>query len=331
MTQRKSPAQTSSAEKNESEASSTRESTVPLQPAKKSRKNAGDKLKEIRVDKGIDLSKISSVLHISQRYLTAIESMDASNLPEQVYTLGFIRSYAHYLGVDTQPFVDQFRREMYDNNSNEKILEMPEPVKQTELPSKKAIVISLTLAVVLFIGAKLYFPQNSSISSAELTTVESANQINLEGENKGAPIEGLHTVTHISGDQKKDQQQINPPDIGSSPRTGPSFDSSRQYSESVFNQPASKVVAVSDDKFKLSFDQRTWLEMRDKNNRIIVSKNFEAGESYELFPQEGIKFETGNAGGFTIHYQGSTYKVGTLGQVVKDKALDPSDLIKIDE
>ncbi|MEW8959766.1 MAG: RodZ domain-containing protein [Moorella sp. (in: firmicutes)] len=71
----------------------------------------GDLLHSAREAKGISLREAEEATKIRLRYLEALEKGDYALLPGRVYALGFLRSYARYLGLDVQAVVEQFKRE----------------------------------------------------------------------------------------------------------------------------------------------------------------------------------------------------------------------------
>lgn len=60
----------------------------------------GALLKQLRESQGIALETIAHKTHISLAYLQAIEAGDEESLPSKVHLRGFLRLYAHELGVD---------------------------------------------------------------------------------------------------------------------------------------------------------------------------------------------------------------------------------------
>tara|TARA_R110002095_G_scaffold123140_3_gene107016 strand:+ start:1913 stop:2464 length:552 start_codon:yes stop_codon:yes gene_type:complete len=128
---------------------------APLEDAPKA-KNIGEALKTIRRSKEETLKTIAAKLRISEPYLKAIEAMDCNNLPEQVYALGFVRSYAHHLGINPQEAVNQFKTEIFESSATAKKLSIPQHVETAILPTKRILWIS-TLAVLVFLGLARYF------------------------------------------------------------------------------------------------------------------------------------------------------------------------------
>ena len=75
-------------------------------------RTVGQDLYEARQRRAKTLADVAGALKISQDYLAAIEESRFQELPARVYAVGYVRSYAAYLGVDTQSFVARFKAEM---------------------------------------------------------------------------------------------------------------------------------------------------------------------------------------------------------------------------
>ena len=70
-----------------------------------------DRLVAARERKGVDLYRAERDTKIRARYLAALERGDYRELPGSVYTKGFLRNYAVYLGLDPEDVLRQWRRE----------------------------------------------------------------------------------------------------------------------------------------------------------------------------------------------------------------------------
>lgn len=72
----------------------------------------GPTLREARNRRKVDLSTVEAATRIRVRFLRAIENEEWDVLPGGVYTRGFIRTYAAYLGLDGERLADDFRRDV---------------------------------------------------------------------------------------------------------------------------------------------------------------------------------------------------------------------------
>lgn len=113
---------------------------------------AGEILKKKREDLGIELHEIADSLKIGEEHLVAIENDAFEKLPVPVYTMGYIRAYAAYIGIDADEII-QFYREH---------LSQPQPstIVPIAFSRKKGHRIGYLVAVLgVAIAAFLLFPR----------------------------------------------------------------------------------------------------------------------------------------------------------------------------
>jgi hypothetical protein len=68
----------------------------------------GNSLREARLRQHLDFPEIELGTKIRAKYLRALEDEQFDVLPAQTYVKGFLRSYAEYLGLDGQLYVDEY-------------------------------------------------------------------------------------------------------------------------------------------------------------------------------------------------------------------------------
>ncbi len=68
----------------------------------------GKSLREARVRRSIEFAQAEQVTKIRGKYLRALEDEQFDVLPSQTYVKGFLRTYAEYLGLDGQLYVDEY-------------------------------------------------------------------------------------------------------------------------------------------------------------------------------------------------------------------------------
>jgi cytoskeletal protein RodZ len=124
-----------------------------------------ERLRAAREAKGLDFYRIERDTKIRAKYLAALEDGDDSALPGDVYTKGFLRNYASYLGLDSDDVVDQWRRERGEGSRHSSLagpqpmsLAGPQPIfgpPRRLVFQRNHIFIGLLVAVVAAVG--LYF------------------------------------------------------------------------------------------------------------------------------------------------------------------------------
>jgi hypothetical protein len=76
-----------------------------------SRSTVGDRLRDAREAKGVDLFRVERDTKIRSKFLAALEDGDYADLPGDVYARGFLRNYASYLGLDADEVEEDWRGE----------------------------------------------------------------------------------------------------------------------------------------------------------------------------------------------------------------------------
>jgi len=115
-----------------------------------------ERLKAARERKGVDLYRAERDTKIRARYLGALEAGDYAELPGAVYTKGFLRNYALYLGLDPDEAIRQWRRERGDTAvPPEPALAVPKPLAAPRqgFTFSPVIVVAALLTVLIAVFA----------------------------------------------------------------------------------------------------------------------------------------------------------------------------------
>jgi cytoskeletal protein RodZ len=122
-----------------------------------------ERLHAARERKGVDLYRAERDTKIRSRYLAALEHGEYAELPGAVYTKGFLRNYALYLGLDAEDVIRQWKRERGDATiPAEPALAVPKPLEAPRqgLTFSPAVVVAALLTVLIavfavFLGVQL--------------------------------------------------------------------------------------------------------------------------------------------------------------------------------
>ena len=113
--------------------------------------SVGQDLRKVREKRGEELDHISRLLKIRRDYLALIEEDNAHALPGKAYAIGFVRSYATYLGLNGDEYVERLKAEIAGRGENK------EPQTSTPPPDYKWlrgewVVGGLLLVALLYAG-----------------------------------------------------------------------------------------------------------------------------------------------------------------------------------
>jgi len=68
----------------------------------------GNSLREARERQGLEYPEIELATKIRAKYIRALEEEDFTSIPGDAYIRGFLRTYAEYLGLDGDVYVDEY-------------------------------------------------------------------------------------------------------------------------------------------------------------------------------------------------------------------------------
>lgn len=109
----------------------------------------GATLRAAREERGLSVDDVAAVLKIRREHIASIESSRVDDLPGLPYAIGFIRTYAEYLGMDGLDAVRRFKGEISEP-ADEGALTFPTPIDDQKFP------IALLLAGAGILAAALY-------------------------------------------------------------------------------------------------------------------------------------------------------------------------------
>lgn len=112
----------------------------------------GEELKRRREERGIDLGEITEATCIGVRFLRAIEDNDFNALPGGLFTRSFIRSYAHYVGMDEKEALRLYFQQTGQSGQTEYELTSKAVRAKARSSMWANVIIALAVLSVLAIG-----------------------------------------------------------------------------------------------------------------------------------------------------------------------------------
>jgi cytoskeletal protein RodZ len=109
----------------------------------------GPSLREARTRRGLSPADVHKAVRIRERYLTALEEERWDMLPGDAYTKGFLRTYAEFLGLNGQLYIDEFNARIAQHDDEPLV---PDALKR---PGRASSILFRTIGAVLLVGALL--------------------------------------------------------------------------------------------------------------------------------------------------------------------------------
>lgn len=281
----------------------------------------GTMLHDVRTKKKISIEEVAKDLYIKPAYLIAIEKSDYPNIPDHPYGVGFVRSYANYLGLNSARIVQIFKEETEGSAPAAEEYKVFTPSEEPEVtsPNRRYLIISLIMLIAAYAAWNIY-------SSAE-TNVDENMSITAAATDSGADyplqVENFATTAETTEEEKAPElQQITVTDADFT-EPQPEEETSavetpkEETVKPVEEKPAEKPVATTEQKkgrVVLKVKKETWIEVKDKD-KLWISKVLQAGKEY-VVPENGVgkTVSFGNTDGVDVIIDGKVVTVVSPGK-----------------
>lgn len=245
----------------------------------------GDRFRAAREARSLSLSEVSEQVRIRSVYLAAIEEGNWKAIGAAVYTRGFLRTYARFLGLDPEEVVSTFNQQVEPPGS------APEPAVSTarQVPQRSSRPGSLLLWVagavaVLLVALVAY---NALTMRREVAPVAGASTSPPVAETSAAPSASLPSPSPAGAV------------TGASPGAG-----------------SSAPGAAGPQTLALVLSAPSWLRVT-VDGSVSIEGTFPAGTT-KTFHGKNALVRVGNAGGVEIFVDGKNVgKLGKSGDVVE--------------
>ncbi len=257
-------------------------------------KNVGEVLRRTREYYGKTLEDIERALRIRKSQIGAIESGDISKLPGRVYVIGFVRSYAEYLELDGARVVQLYKAQYMDGQGRMS-LSFPVPASETKTPALWLISITLIVAsIFMFAWHQFNRLDRSIVQKVAVLPEHIEAHVNEEimtdvlgGALREVAEQGqFGLVSDDIGERIADDHEVE--NMGGLQQTG-------------------IILKITDD---------SWVEIKDGEGGVLVSRVLEKGEEYFVPDNPGLSMSLGNAANVEIIVEGNALKpLGKDGDV----------------
>ena len=123
------------------------------------RGNFGERLKRERELREVTLEEITQATRIGSRFLQALENEEWDKLPGGVFNRGFVRSIAHYLGLDEEAFLAEYdlaHAAHADQQAQKHAQKIEDRIPPTPLWIPVAVVAGILLLAAAIIAGGIY-------------------------------------------------------------------------------------------------------------------------------------------------------------------------------
>ncbi len=306
----------------------------------------GAMLRRRREEVGQDLATISAVTHIKPIYLKAIEEGRRKDLPGTAYMIGYIRTYADYLGFDGNRLITDYHAELAgQRRAPDKRAEPAEPeqVALSQVQGSPVLVLGglVVMALAAYgVWAIVSGGESETQTVATDTPVEEAAPAEPAPSEETAARPGTPSPTNAEASTGAEPSapvaetvpEESPPEApaAAEDQVPPEADIASTGEEVVEESPPQQAAAEAEGqagKIVVRARLESWIQITNEKKEVLFSRVLRSGETYTVPDEKGLMLTTGNAGGIEILVNGTKLKsLGTVGLVKRDIPLDAKKL-----
>lgn len=305
----------------------------------------GQELRAGRLRRGDDLATVSRDLKIRKDHLEAVEEDRLENLPGRTYAIGFVRSYAGYLGLDATEMVERYKQEISGRHDDHMQTVAPIPDEQRRLPQGWRFVAGI---VVLAVGYGVWHllsagaapqavPPPPSLAPPKPVAAAPPPAPAATPDPTAVPSPAIDSSAAVASPEPAPAATTPAP--AAQPAATPS---PAQTSSALANQvPAAEATAAADPagptvygksnanpRVVLKAKGDTHITVRGGNGTVYINRNLKAGDTYQLPNATGLTLSTTNAGAVEMDLDGQAIGVaGGVDQSADAIPLDPQAIV----
>lgn len=248
----------------------------------------GSRLKAERESRGLSIGEVAHALKFGIRQIEALESDNYDSLQGSTFLRGFIRSYARYLRLDDAPLLA-----LLDASAPQTQAEIVAPTNMGEATTQpfiernqKWLMLVMALVVVVAVGAYWFTlnEKHEEETPAQTATEEKAQ----EAGNVAQPPVLAPVPVAVQPDPVAPANTTTPP------------------SSTAPVAPAAPAVpaapAPGEKQLSVDFDGRSWVEIKDANQRVVFTGEYGAGTHQVVTGKPPFQLWIGKASAVRIHY-----------------------------
>lgn len=242
----------------------------PVEPAAAA--EAGGELTRAREAKGLSIADVAQLLKFAPRQLEALEQDRFEALPGATFARGLVRSYARLLKLDPGPIVERLAGRLDTPDAGRLAERYREPVPFSDGARRSTLTyLGFSIGILVVVGGLAYEWYHERAASRPLTFVMAAKG-RLDAP---APAYVVSTA-----------------EASQTPAPAPTME--RENTPLLPEATGEKVVPGS-GRIVLHFDRESWVEVKDGNQRLLVSSLHSAGSVRVVQGRPPFTLVIGNA------------------------------------
>lgn len=263
----------------------------------------GRMLREARERLGLSVADVADQIKFAPRQIEALEADNFHDLPEMAFVRGFVRSYARILHLDTAALLAALpKTDMAPVQVMPDSVEVPFPDAHLSHRQNMAWLGAAVLLAMLVVGFAVW---HFTTPPVQPETAQVEMPVSLPAEMQmipASPVPATEVIAssavpmgaQLSGAAQSSEQAAKKTD---SPADSP-------VPQTLSAKPAAQpVTPPSSAELRLVFDEESWVEIKDKDGKMLTSRTYSRGSELRLDGHKPFSLVIGHAAGVRLYYR----------------------------
>jgi cytoskeleton protein RodZ len=300
----------------------------------------GQDLRAARLRRGDDLAAVSRVLKIRKDHLEALEEDHLEGLPGRTYAVGFVRSYADYLGLDPVQCVERFKREIAGRSETPQTAAFPAETAERQLPHGWVVIAIALLCLVVYgayhlamsadtlmhqpvapVPARMAPPPASGETSSRTPVPAKPVAQAANGQTPAAPLAGVASQPAPSSATPAGNQ------ASATAAPSPQVPSAATQTAAL---PQGQIFGDQSHQPRVILRARATIRVlvQGPDGSVFLDRVLRPGDSYYVPNRVGMTLTTQNSGAIDVELDGQPMgAAGPLNRISEALSLDPQAIV----
>lgn len=266
--------------------------------------SVGEQLRLAREARGLELADIAQTLKLGPRQVESLEAGDWKGLPGNTFIRGFVRNYARLIQIDPAPLMAQLDEVLEKPVSSLGVSEMtPATMPHSgSVGSRHSKLVVLIGAGSVVLAALVYFLIPGDLSSLRESTQSLLDSLSRGNGEVSVSAPAATVAEPVFPPGATPQQVMNPQVL--EPIEAQAQQALPSAPSVVPDQGEPAATPVVAPQMRFLFEKDSWLEVRDRDNKVVFSQRLTAGTEQALSGQGPFSVTIGYAPGVRVYWHG---------------------------
>lgn len=280
----------------------------------------GEQLRLARESRGLEVADIAQTLKLGPKQVEALEAGDWKGLPGNTFIRGFVRNYARLMQMDSAPLMAQLDNVLEIPVNSLGVSEMTPaamPHSGTASSQRSKLFVMVGAGSVV-LAALAYFLMPGDLSSLRESTQSLLDSLARKEPEVSTTVPVATAPEPVFPPGSTPQQVMNPQVLAPAEVQTPTATAVAPAAGKSDTQESAAGPANA-PQMRFLVEKDSWLEVRDRENKVVFSQKLTAGTEQALAGQGPLSVTIGYAPGVRVFWHGQAVDLApyTRGEVAR--------------